>query len=694
MAASPSRRAIGLATHPPEASASASSAPWSIQTRGSVTTGSAPSPALDRTLSSAPGRTSARSSAARASAPRPSRTPSPRSAGAAGETARSAAAATASAGRPWARTRCGSAAKRGRRAASSARSIRAGSRPASSGRSAAPSPIRSASASAGASSQTPSPQRASRSWLSLSSSVPPPRARTAGPGRVTTSSTARRSAARNAGLAALGPERGHAPPRRALDLGVYVLRADAQPAAGERSDRRFARAREPRQVDPRPAHVSSAGSSAGSGGGAGAAVSTDGSAGPSPGEPREADVERSAGVLQVIAAQLLQHRVRQRDRDHRLGHDAPGGHDEGVGADVSAFRLFAGRQIDGHERPPLGRDRLEPGARHDRFAVRDPALDPACAVRPPHDPFIPEDLVLRRASQLPRGRHAVTDRSRLHGLNREERRRERSFEPRVPLGVGADARRHAERDDLGHAAQCLLALPGLFDPGEHRLLDTGIRAIQRAPVARVDERAPVAALRARVHAADRHHVSEDPDPELPQERVRHRAERDPHRGLARARALDRRVRVGERVLEHPGQVGVAGPRNGADRLAVLGDHAPVLDRHADRRARRLALPDAGHDLRAVALDLHPGAASHASLPPPQIAVDCGGRERDARGDPVEDADEPRAVGLAGRQHAQAAADHRDTWGATSRATARKSSSYDSAAAGSRSRRSAAPRHAW
>jgi hypothetical protein len=62
----------------------------------------------------------------------------------------------------------------------------------------------------------------------------------------------------------------------------------------------------------------------------------------------------------------------------------------------------------------------------------------------------------------------------------------------------------------------------------------------------------------------------------------------------------------------------------------------------------------------VALDLHPRATAHAPLPAPQIAVDGRGGERDARRDAVEDAEEARAVGLAGREQAQPPADHFDT----------------------------------
>ena len=170
--------------------------------------------------------------------------------------------------------------------------------------------------------------------------------------------------------------------------------------------------------------------------------------------------------------------------------------------------------------------------------------------------------------------------------------------------------------------------------------------------------------------ADREHVPDDRHTELAQGAVRDRTQRDAG-CLARSNARSR-VRVVESVLQHSGQVGVAGSRHGADRLAVLRNHAAVLDRDPYRRARSRALPNAAHDLDAIALDLHSRSAPHTALATLRVAVDGSRQERHSAGI-------PSRIPRPGPWDSPAVRKRSrwpviPTFGATSRATAQKSSS--------------------
>ena len=115
-------------------------------------------------------------------------------------------------------------------------------------------------------------------------------------------------------------------------------------------------------------------------------------------------------------------------------------------------------------------------------------------------------------------------------------------------------------------------------------------------------------------------------PERAEERLAHRSDRDPRGGLPRARPFEHVPRVGEPVLLHPDQVGVAGPRARQRRILELRlflfdghDVLPlrpfgVVDQDRDRRADRAAVADPAEDLEAVLFDLHPrpAAVAHAT----------------------------------------------------------------------------------
>src|SRR5262249_19151851 len=125
-------------------------------------------------------------------------------------------------------------------------------------------------------------------------------------------------------------------------------------------------------------------------------------------------------------------------------------------------------------------------------------------------------------------------------------------------------------------------------------------------------------------------------------------------GIARARAFENVAYVGMVVFEDAVQVRVARARLGdGDRfVAVLrrGGHllgpvlpVAVLDAERNRRPERLTPADAGADRRLVLLDQHPASAAVALLPAPEVVIDPGEVDREARGHAIDDRRETRPV---------------------------------------------------
>ena len=171
-------------------------------------------------------------------------------------------------------------------------------------------------------------------------------------------------------------------------------------------------------------------------------------------------------------------------------------------------------------------------------------------------------------------------------------------------------------------------------------------------------------------AAELDHVGDDPGADrLLQEVGRDPAQRDPRRRLAGRGALEDRAGLVEGVLLHARQVGVAGPGPGQGRVARrplelgrvdrVGGHdllplgpLGVADLDRDRAALGLAVPDAADERDLVLLELHPGAAAVAEPAPRQRVADVVGGHPHVGGQPLEDRDEGRAVGLTRGQPAQ------------------------------------------
>ena len=190
-----------------------------------------------------------------------------------------------------------------------------------------------------------------------------------------------------------------------------------------------------------------------------------------PGQACGAEVgpQVAAGLGQRVAAELLQRRVGQHQRDHRLGHDTRGGHRADVGALVD--RLAASPVATSTVRSARGT--VEIGfiatRTRTRLAVGHAALDAARAVGEPRDRVAA--AIISSCAALPRRRRC--------GTRRRSRRPSSPGCPsaRPPAGRRASGRtarseprpdRQAVRDHLDDAAERVaVGLRGV-DLGDHR----------------------------------------------------------------------------------------------------------------------------------------------------------------------------------------------------------------------------------
>ena len=339
-----------------------------------------------------------------------------------------------------------------------------------------------------------------------------------------------------------------------------------------------------------------------------------------------------ADVLQRVPAELLQRRPRELERHDRLGDHRERLDRLHVRALDERLRRLAAREIDrvqgAHER----RQRLHRGASDDRLAVRDARLETAGAVRPAVEPGV--DLVVRLGAAPPREREAVAHLDALDGLDPHQREGESRIEAIALLRVRPEARRDARRDHLDDPAQRVAILAGRIGRLAHALVGRLAADLDRSP--------------------------RDVDSELAQERLRDRPRGHVHRGVPRARPLERVTNVVVPVLQHPGEVGVPRARQ-ADRLRPLarrlalgrpGAHPPrpvrvVAVPHDERQGspERASPTEAGEHLDLVALELLARAPAVALLPSPKIRVDRVLLEPEPRRQPGHDRDEGRPVRL-------------------------------------------------
>ena len=276
--------------------------------------------------------------------------------------------------------------------------------------------------------------------------------------------------------------------------------------------------------------------------------------------------------------------------------------------------------------------------------------------------LVVEDLVVRLRARAAGEVEPVAEPDALAGLDREQRHADPAVEPLLPRDVRAEAGDEPERAQLEGPAERLVALAQDVDLLDHRRRDLRIQAADRrgVHVGEVGERQGVALRRA--HRADLRHVGDDLDAHGAQERLGERAARDARGGLARARALEHVADVAEAELPDPGEVGVAGSRE-VD-LGNRGLHRPrvhpllpvrvvaVDDLERDRPAEGAAVADAGGDLGAVALDLHPAAAAVAELAPGHVVVDRLAVELEPGRQALDDGGQAGPVALPGGDDAQ------------------------------------------
>ena len=257
-------------------------------------------------------------------------------------------------------------------------------------------------------------------------------------------------------------------------------------------------------------------------------------------------------------------------------------------------------------------------------------------------------------------RDGLADLDRLHGRDAHQGLGEQAVEAAVPVGVAAEPDGDAVADDLGDATERVPSLAAaLISP----TIASSASRRNSGPPRRRRRRDPrdAAARRAAPRPADRDDVAHDRHAELRKERLGERARRDTGRGLAGRRPLEHVAGVGEAVLLHPGEVGVARAWRGEDRrrLAGLGRHLPlpfrplgVRDLDRDRRAERPAVTHAADDDDLVALDAHAGAPPVAEPPSGELDADLVDRERQPGGQALDDDDERTTVGFPGREEAE------------------------------------------
>src|SRR5712692_10631415 len=369
----------------------------------------------------------------------------------------------------------------------------------------------------------------------------------------------------------------------------------------------------------------------------------------------------AADLVHAVAAELVEKGGGQHDRHHRLADDAGRGHRAHVAALHDRLDGLLGLHVYGAQRLAQRREGLHGRAHDHGLAVGDAALEPAGAVGSALEAavLVQQDLVVNLGAGPTRRLEAQADLGPLDGVDGAERLGQQAVQLAVPLDVGAEPHRAAQRHHFEDPAERVARRLGPVDGVDHRALGLRVGAAYFRFLGASPDLVPRQLERADADAADLDHMAEDRDPELAQELLGHAGHRDPGRGLAGARALEHVPDVVVGVLHGPRQVGVARARPGHGlgrrplwRRAYRHGLLPVLpvavlDRQRDRTAEGHAPADAGGDVGLVPLDLHPAAAAVAALAAGQVLVDVGFGERQAGGNAVDDGGQRLAVGLAG-----------------------------------------------
>src|SRR5579875_782939 len=359
-----------------------------------------------------------------------------------------------------------------------------------------------------------------------------------------------------------------------------------------------------------------------------------------------------AGLVEVVAAELLLHRAREYQRDHRLAHHRRRGDRAYVGALVLHLRLGAAGEVDRVLARDGGGDRLHRRAQHQRLAVGGAALEAARAVGGPHRAARPPaDGVLGGRTGQARDGEALAELDALDGVDAEDRLGDQAVELAVPLGIAAQARGHADRGDLEDAAERFAGLLGRVDARLHPLGRLGVGAAHRRCLGPAEQLVPLQVVGPRCDIADGDHVAVHADAQLGEERLGYRARRHARGGLAGAGALPHDAEVAMAEFQRAREIGVAWARDGDRRWVFVLPVGPVavLDPQGDRRAGGHAVRHPAAQLGAVALDQHAPAAAIAALTASQVLGDRLFAERYARRHSVQQYGQARTVRLARRE---------------------------------------------
>ncbi len=232
-----------------------------------------------------------------------------------------------------------------------------------------------------------------------------------------------------------------------------------------------------------------------------------------------------------------------------------------------------------------------------------------------------------------RGLEPEADLGALDRVDGAEGLRQETVELAVPLNVRTEPDRTAERHHLEHAAERVTGGFCLVDGLDHGALGARIGAPHLRGLRALPDLLPGQLEPSDADAADLRHVAQDRDPELGEQTPGDAGDRDPRRGLARARALENIADVVMAVLHGAGEIGVAGSRAGhrlGGRAGGRGAHGhgalpvipvAVLDREGDRATKGQAPPDACGEMSLIALDLHAAAAPVPALAAREVLVD-------------------------------------------------------------------------
>jgi hypothetical protein len=225
--------------------------------------------------------------------------------------------------------------------------------------------------------------------------------------------------------------------------------------------------------------------------------------------------------------------------------------------------------------------------------------------------------------------------------------------------MAAKADHDTTRHDLDLPAQGVARLLCRIDPADDLALDLRVQHPDlRAIGSRIERHRQL--YLGDLDAAERDHVTADLHSEFIEQPFGKGSGCHPGRRFPRARPLQDVAGIQPIVLEHAGEVGMAGsgpgdppPAKLTGRGGRLVSHhvfpvGPVAigDQHGHRRAQGLARPEAGEPLDPVPLDLHPGAPAIALHSPGELSIDPLGRDGQAGRQALDDGDQGLAVRLA------------------------------------------------